>query len=70
MVTLYHRTRAAKGWSLINSQDEVRVTKDRGKVYGGFFMGLLAMPRVLIELLAVRSGGESESRVQVRVREG
>jgi hypothetical protein len=32
MVSLYHRTRTAKGWSLISAQDEVRVTKDRGKV--------------------------------------
>jgi hypothetical protein len=32
MVSLYHRTRTAKGWSLISANDEVRVTKDRGKV--------------------------------------
>ncbi len=32
IVSLYHRMRTAKGWSLISANDEVRVTKGHGKV--------------------------------------
>ena len=32
IVSLYHRMRTAKGWSLISANDKVRVTKGHGKV--------------------------------------
>lgn len=49
-VRLLHRTRSQKGWTEIATEDKIRVTKDRGKVFQLVINGPLPFSKESVNL--------------------